>query len=327
MTQVVFHRCGTELGRTDLGDAVVPASGGGRYVNNRRVSICTAAVVLIVLCGSVVLAQPQAGLTKIAAGTQVDRPAIPLWSHSVLIARPRVAAGDVDAVAEIVIKHAEFLSFVLLARVEQSSDRDPPVSLLRDIGVGLATMIDGRWTVVSGPADLEPQGAGDPPLADLGFIANRVLQSAERTLDDMKIIVRRTTLILYDSPAVINLSGSNQLAVVRSMLWIEPHSGKLHHAMWALQKGQRQPWVAALEQGVYLPVPFEEDRILHVDSRQFRFGIPAATAFALASLPPGYPFSLAGRLGELACQETYNEAELRELAVGLIASLRREATP
>lgn len=242
------------------------------------------------------------------------------WTQRVLLARPRVASGDTAGLSEIVKTHAELLSFVVAARVERIEDSEPPEYMLRDVGVGLATEIDGRLRVVTGPV-----APGQQPLRSvhLGFIANRVVTTAERSLDAMRVVVRRTTLVIFDSPAVLHLRGANRDAVVRSMIWIEPDSGKLHHALWALRKGNQRQWDLALEQGVYLPVPFEEDRILHVDGDQFRFGIPTANAFGLASLPPGLPFTLEGRLGELACQATYDEDALGQLAADLINALRR----
>jgi hypothetical protein len=287
-------------------------------------------------------AQPIAALTKIAAGTVIEDGRVDNdvrgdtvagnnllggWTDRVLIASPRVASGDVDQVSSLVKKHAELLSFVILARVEQTvAASGPPMATLQDVGFGLAAKIDGRLQVVSGPPAQKAGAAVEPP-ADLGFIGNRVLRSGERSLDEMRLVVRRTTLLIYDSPAVINLSGSNQHCVIRSMIWVEPQTGKLHHALWAMQKGGREPWIPALPEGVYLPVPTEEDRILHVDVRRFSFGIPAASAFGLKSLPPGYSFSLAGRLEELACRESYDEQELGELAVALISALRRDANP
>jgi hypothetical protein len=81
----------------------------------------------------------------------------------------------------------------------------------------------------------------------------------------------------------------------------------------------------ALEEGVYMKVPMVEDRVLHVQADRFTFGIPSATALGLEALPPGRRFSLAGRLGELACQTVYDEATLGELATTLVAALRKSA--
>src|SRR5690606_29037487 len=208
-----------------------------------------------------VAAQPVAGLTKIADGVVIEGDQVAGWSHRVLLARPRVAAGDIDGVSETGRDHAALLSFVLVARVERTEDQDPPRHLLRAVGVGFATEIDGRLRVVSGPVSPNRQ-----PLRSVhrGFIANRIATAAERSLDDMRVVVRRTTLVVFDSPAVIHLNGSNRHTVVRSMIWVEPISGKLHHALWAIQKGGRRAWEPALGHGVYLPEPFEEDRILHV---------------------------------------------------------------
>jgi hypothetical protein len=284
-------------------------------------------------------------LSRIASGTIVYETPIAGWTDRVLIARPRVAAGDVDDVSDLIKGHAELLTFVVLARVEwrsavaaensdaadsRSSDTSAPgrSAVLADVGAGLATTVDGKLQVVSGPEGVSGPGDAVPspgfgPPADLGFIGNRVLASAERSLDDMRVVARRTTLMIYDSPAVIAIQGRNRQCQVRSMIWVEPKTGKLHHALWVMQRGQRDMWIPGLEQGVYLPVPFEEDRLLRVESDRFTFGLPAATAFGLAKLPPGLPFSLEGSLGALACQSGYDEASLAELAAQLVAALRR----
>lgn len=296
----------------------------GRVFGLQSAARCLIAAALWLVLAAAVAAQPVNRLTKIADGVVVDADPIAGWTERVLLARPRVASGDTAALAELVKENAERLSFVLTARVERVEGSDPPEHRLQEIGVGLAAKIDGRLRVVTGPV-----ASGQQPLRSqhLGFIANRVVTSAERSLDAMRVIVRRTTLVIFDSPAVLHLRGANREAVVRSMIWVEPASGKLHHALWALRKGSQREWELALDHGVYLPVPFEEDRILHVDGDQFRFGIPTATAFGLASLPPGLPFSFEGPLGELACRAVYDEETLGELAEGLIAALRRRGDP
>jgi len=284
-------------------------------------------------------------VSKIAAGTIVRDGEIAGWTDRVLIARPRVAAGDVEDVSDLVKGHAELLTFVVLARVEwrpaipagssdaarsRSSEGSAAArtAVLADVGAGLATTVDGNLQVVSGPAVVRAAGGGVSPerigpSADLGFIGNRVLASAERSLDDMRVVARRTTLVIYDSPAVIAIQGRNRQCHVRSMIWVEPKSGKLHHALWVMQRGQRDMWIPGLEQGVYLPVPFEEDRVLRVESDRFTFGLPAATAFGLAKLPAGLPFSLEGSLADLACRSGYDETSLADLAAQLVDALRR----
>src|SRR5690606_14415098 len=94
---------------------------------------------------------------------------------------------------------------------------------------------------------------------------------------------------------------------------------------WAMRSDPPGAERPALPEGRYLAVPLEEDRILHVDGDQFTLGIPAATAFALAGLPPGRRFSLRGPLGDLACQPRYDDALLRQLAEGLVTALRQGA--
>ncbi len=280
-------------------------------------------------------------LTLIASGTRLGEGRIEGWTDRVLIAVPRVGSGDVEGIAKLVKENAELLSFVVLARVEdrpveEASSAAPMESgasgantqrraVLADVGVGLAMKVSGQWQVVTGPAAAAGSESALSSVPELGFVSGQVLKTAAESLEDMRVIVRRTTLLIYDSPAVVKIAGQNQEVTVRSMLWIESSSGRLHHALWVMRHGSRQHWMPAFEEGVYVKVPMVEDRVLHVQADRFTFGIPSATALGLDALPPGRRFSLAGRLGELACQTVYDEATLGELATTLVAALRKSA--
>lgn len=273
-------------------------------------------------------------LTLIASGTRLGGERVEGWTDRVLIAVPRVGSGDVEGIAKLVKENAELLSFVVLARVE-----DRPVeeassasgatakhrAVLADVGVGLAMKVSGQWQVVTGPAAPAGSESARSSAPELGFVSGQVLKTAAESLEDMRVIVRRTTLLIYDSPAVVKIASQNQEVTVRSMVWIESSSGRLHHALWVMRHGSRQHWMPALEEGVYVKVPMVEDRVLHVQADRFTFGIPSATALGLDALPPGRRFSLAGRLGELACQTVYDESTLGELATTLVAALRKSA--
>lgn len=274
-------------------------------------------------------------LTLIASGTRLGGERIEGWTDPVLIAVPRVGSGDVEGIAKLVKENAELLSFVVLARVEDrpveeassaaSGANTQRRAVLADVGVGLAMKVSGQWQVVTGTAAPAGSESARSSVPELGFVAGQVLRTAAESLEDMRVIVRRTTLLIYDSPAVVKIAGQNQEVTVRSMLWIESSSGRLHHALWVMRHGSRQHWMPALEEGVYMKVPMVEDRVLHVQADRFTFGIPSATALGLEALPPGRRFSLAGRLGELACQTVYDEATLGELAMMLVAALRKSA--
>lgn len=309
-----------------------------------------------------------ASVTQIAAGTLLDGETVEGWTHRVLIAHPRIEAGDIGKVGSIIKDNAELFSFVVLARVErplrdnpaaavlsapESVDSDapapadpdtlspvepgspepdtkassPPPAVLADIGVGLATKVRGRLQVVSGPAAKPGSAAAASPAPDLGFISGQVLRTAGESLGEMRIVARRTTLVMYDSPAVIRIGDCNVEATVRALIWVEANSGRLHHMLWVMQRGRRQHWMPGLESGVYLKVPLVEDRVLHVDADRLTFGIPSATAIGLAKLPPGYRFSLAGDLGDLACRTEYDESSLAQLATRLVAALRESNRP
>lgn len=199
--------------------------------------------------------------------------------------------------------------------------------MLADIGVGLATRVAGRLQVVSGPPARPGSAAAASPAPELGFISGQVLRTAAESLDEMRLVARRSTLMMYDSPAVVLIADRNTEAVVRSLIWVEAASGRLHHMLWVMQRGRRQHWMPGLEFGVYMKVPLVEDRVLHVEADRVTFGIPSATAIGLAKLPPGYRFSLAGDVGELACRTAYDERSLAQLAAKLIASLRESNRP
>lgn len=301
-----------------------------------------------------------ASVTQIAAGTQLEGETVEGWTHRVLIAHPRIATGDIDKIGSVVKDNAELFSFVILARVERPrrdspaaavlsapspvdpdspSPMDPsvaapdvpagaqPPAVLADVGVGLATRVRGRLQVVSGPPAKPGTAAAASPGPDLGFISGQVLRTAAQSLDEMRIVARRTTLMLYDSPAVIRIADCNVDATVRALIWVEADSGRLHHMLWVMQRGRRQHWMPGLETGVYLAVPLVEDRMLHVEADRLTFGIPSATAIGLAKLPPGHRFSLAGELGDLACRTEYDESSLAKLATQLVAALRKTAPP
>jgi len=199
-----------------------------------------------------------------------------------------------------------------------------PPAVLADIGVGLAMKVGGRWQIVTGPIASDPESyAARRPAPGLGFISGQVLRTAARSLDDMKIVVRRTTLIIHDSPAVLKLGDQNISGMIRSMIWVDSRTGKLHHILWSLQRGVREPWVPALDYGVYVPVPTIEDRVLHVQADRFTLGIPSATAFGLNDLPRGHRFSLSGPLASLASRTEYDETDLSDLADRVIQALRQ----
>jgi hypothetical protein len=117
-----------------------------------------------------------------------------------------------------------------------------PPAVLADIGVGLAMKVGGRWQIVTGPIASNPDSyAARRPAPGLGFISSQVLRTAARSLDDMKIVVRRTTLIIHDSPAVLKLGDQNISGMIRSMIWVDSKTGKLHHILWTLQRGIMEP--------------------------------------------------------------------------------------
>ncbi len=155
-------------------------------------------------------------VTKIRPGTVIKDSEPPLeWTDCLLIAEPRVTDGDIDAVSRAVKRYAELWKFVIVARTqpvqEASSDpeNDPPRYQLDDVGVGLAMARSGDLIVASGktgaggngtdPNVVERSGAETKPPR-LGLIEQQLLNAAEESLDQMRVVARRSTLVVFDSP-------------------------------------------------------------------------------------------------------------------------------
>ena len=286
---------------------------------------------------------PGEPITKIAAGTLIESDSHTAhWKTCLLIAEPRVADGDVDAVSRTVKRYAELWKFVIVARTEpvESTSSDPENDTLRyqldDVGVGLAMARGGDLIVCSGQAEAEGNGTSTngtgtngteesarktrPPR--LGLIEQQLLNAAEKSLDQMRVVARRTTLVLFDSPGVVHHDGENRAMIVRTLVWVSPSTGKTASAVWLLQESDDGTLGTVDDHGVALPAGFREDRRLHVDADELVLGIPTPSAFALAQLPPGKRFAIDDDLAIAASRNRYTDSQIERLASLLNAAIR-----
>lgn len=89
-------------------------------------------------------------LPRIAAWTQVGSQNASRWNRVLLLAKPRVATGDIDQLNESIRKASTAFSLTLLASVQEYAATDgSPRYYLADVGVGYSAPIEGNQTVVS----------------------------------------------------------------------------------------------------------------------------------------------------------------------------------
>ena len=254
---------------------------------------------------------------KLPSGTLIGPRPPAGWSNVVFVSTPKVAHGDLGKVSSTVVQYAELLHFVVLADVQRQRVGDNVRHHLVEVGFGLAISKSGALIVASGP-----RAAGlEPP--ELGILENQVVRGAAASLDEMRIIGRRSTLMLLDSPAVFSLRGEHQALIMRTLIWVDPLSGKLGHLLWLLKENPNGQLELALPAGAYLPTPFHEQREMRVDADEFNYlGLPGPLGFALVRLPPGKAVAMEGPLATLASRKEYTTEQLRQLIAALNAALR-----
>lgn len=257
-------------------------------------------------------------LPVIEAGTLVDDPNAARWNRVVLLARPRISSGDVEALPIGIRDAVTTFVLTILANVrpEETSAGAPPRYQLDEIGLGYSAMIEDRLTVVSGEE-------ADRLGVRLGFFQRQVLGENYKQLRKVQPIVRTSTLVIFDVPSVMLHDGKHLELVTRHFIWIDPRSGRIAMLVWLLERqDEMQARVYDLPMR-YVPPGAKEDRAIHVDADEFSFlGIPSDRAFALEDLPPGKSIAWTEATRRLAAQREYDTTSLQQLAAVMNLALQ-----
>jgi len=220
----------------------------------------------------------------IKPGTQIGAPPPSGWSHLVLLAKPRIGVGDVDAIPKAAIHYGSMFSFTILANVapERTAAGEGERYFLERVAIGMATNVKGRNLIVT-----SDQTFG----ADVGFIGRTVMRENERMLSsDVRQVARTRTMLVFDANAILRRDNQHTYMVIRHVFLVAPLTGHLTAFVWLLGRDGADRYTVAENAIQVLPPHMHEDRVLSVDSQKFNFlGIPAADAFALARLPQGTP--------------------------------------
>ena len=234
------------------------------------------------------------------------------YSDIVLVASPRIAAGDVAQASDMVAKLAETFTTVILANVVRQADGSFQID---KFAMGQATPIGGSLTVVTSDTHQKLN-------AGLGFIGGRVLRSSEQALAKARQIARYPGMVIYDVPAIVHRDQRHQELVVRHAVWASPRSGRLGSLMWLLRDRGAEDRYAWVDHEVrFVAAGTREDRVLHVDGGQFTFGVPSAKAFAMQDLPPGKSHRPSKLLLTLGARRSLDAAALARLPAAFRESM------
>ena len=253
-------------------------------------------------------------VTRIEPGTVIGKHPPRGWSHLLIQSRSRIAGGDVGSVNDTIKHLASFLFSAMVARVEKVNGRH----VLCDVGFGIGTRIQDEDTIITTKTQAKLGAA-------LGFLERRGLARAERRLPTMKVAAKSPTMAIVDG--VTHLlrdeggGSKHREAVIRHAVLVDPRTGNVDTLTWAIERqdggGYGEPW----SEIDWSPPGHQVQIDLHVDAREFAFGIITEKALAQTSmkhgkkqfpLPPGLATELAtSRLGKAQFQRL--EAGLRKL--------------
>ncbi len=257
----------------------------------------------------------------VPAGTPVDDPDRDRWNRVVLLATPRFASGDTDAVSEGIHAHVTSFTFAVLATVRSvETDDDGPRHRLVEVGVGYGTPIGDRLTIVSPNAKL--------PGFTPDFLGRQILGAKQKSLDEIVQVGAHATAVAFDAPTLMLRDDEHRDMIVRHVVRVDPRTGGCSSCVWLAQENDDGTLTPAGDPLRLVAGGTHESRAVHVDGNRFVFGFPTKQAFAVKDLPPGTSLSWTPALLVSADARTYSGADLREFTRALDdAAVRLAAAP
>lgn len=239
------------------------------------------------------------------------------WSHLILKSKPRLEQGDVSEVPAIVARLASFQFTTFAADVAETTVDGRPWFYLNTIGVGLGTDVRGEDVIVASRTHKQ-QGA------NLGIIKATVLSQSEAQLARIVQLGRSSNVAIFDAPGYMLRGERHRPIVMRYVVLVHPHSGRLSTFAWLMDVTPSGEYVLVDGSLRLLKPNLVEDSPLHVDSGEFIAGIPTPTAFALASLPPGVACEMPDSLRRIAALRRLSGATVMHIE-RLLSTLAEQA--
>lgn len=263
-------------------------------------------------------------IQKIEAGVKAKQEGAHRWNRVVMLAKPRIASGDTDAVTEFIQQTVSKFVLTILASVEESTlSSEDQRYRLAEVGIGHSVRLGEEWIVIT-PDNYESSGVR------LSFLERQVLAENQRQFAEIRTVVRTSTLLIFDAPSLILYDGRHQEFVMRHLVWIDSKSGRHWTLIWLLRPSGLEKSEAKLLQTLATePICLwdhtdVEDRAIHVDGREFTLGIPGKRAFALEKLPAGKSIGWNETTRELAALSAYNEDSLRSLLTAINQAMQQK---
>lgn len=248
-------------------------------------------------------------LARIAPGTVIGDRAPKGWTNLVLLAAPRLGAGDFQNVAKSTADYTSMFSFATLANVRNAGSAEKPAYFLEKVAIGTVLEIGGRKVVIDGDKTFGQ---------DLGFVGRRVLAEHESILQsEFRQVARTRTMTVFDAKAIILFNKKHSRMIMRHAVVVSPTDGSLATFVWLLGSDGKGGYALAEKTLQRLPENLHEDRVLSVDSRKFTLGVPASDAFALIRIPQGTAIEFTPELHSAAVQKGFTAEGTLDLEAAL----------
>jgi hypothetical protein len=256
-------------------------------------------------------------LAQIPPGTVIGKEAPKGWSHLILKSYSRPGAGDFKELSPIADRLSRLLFTAIVADVQSDKNgSDGKRYKLAKVAVGMGTRISQKDTVIT-PDTQQKLGAG------LGLLARVVLRKAQEKLNDIVVVARSATFLLFDSPSYMAVENTHRPIVLRYAVFVDEKTGRLNTLVWPLgheQDGKYTDPIGAIQ---WLPPNLTGDCILHVDGNEFSLGQPTEKAFAITSPPKGQKEIKIGEdLKPLVSRPRFSAAAAAELETKLRQALK-----
>jgi hypothetical protein len=241
-------------------------------------------------------------------GATTPRPPSDSGEHQILlVAQPRLAAGDLKSVPRSVFHYASRLHPALVASIRHQKNSPSAPFRLSEVAVGFTIPKEGRNIVITSATQL---ALG----ADFDLISRQILAQNEKQLAEIVQVARNQECVIFDIPARVLRTGEHRLVAIRHLAQLNQDDGNIDTLVWLLENGPDE--VSRMIEGSFewLPSDYREDRRLHVDRDKFFFGIPTPEAFALMDIPRGQTIPCPPALRRLAASSRFSATSFDRLS-------------
>jgi hypothetical protein len=250
-------------------------------------------------------------VTRLEAGTVIGQENAARWNRTVMLAKPRIASGEVAALSESIRDAVSSFVLSIVATVDRDPQSTEPKYRLAEVGAGYSVNVKSQLKVVRSD-DYKTHGVS------LSFIHRQMLAENEKQLDSIRTIARGNSLLMFDVPAIVLQNNSHRDYLVRHLIWIDSNTGKLATMLWLNEPDKKKQLRVVTGEPIRWVDPTTiEDRAIHVDGNEFTLGIPTKRAFALEKPPAGRQILWSQPAAAVAALDVYDLDSMQKLMKAL----------